>query len=202
MGQTAEDLREQLASQRGDLSRDLEAIGDRVSPGRMVERRQAAVRMRFGEMRDRVMGAADTTQYGVRDTMSSGVSTAREGVSGVAEGTMHATEGNPLAMGLVAFGAGLVMATLFPASRAEQQLASKAQPSLEHAAEQAGPKVREIADEIKEEIAPAAKGAVTEVTESAKEAAQHVKDEASQAASETKEAAKTEAKNVSSQSKT
>jgi uncharacterized protein YoxC len=202
MGQTAEDLRTQLASQRGEVSRDLEAIGDRVSPGRMVERRQAAVRMRFADMRDRVFGAADTTQHGVRDTMSSGMTSAREGVSGAAEGTMHATEGNPLAVGLVAFGAGLVMATLFPASRTEQQLASRAQPTLEHAAEQAAPKVREMVEDVKEEVAPAAKSAVTEVTESAKEAAQRVKGEAAQAASETGKEAKSEAKGVSSRPST
>ena len=202
MGQTAEDLRTQLAEQRGDISRDLEAIGDRVSPGRMVERRQAAVRMRFGEMRERVMGAADTTQHGMRDTVSSGVSTARDGVSGAAEGTIHATEGNPLAMGLVAFGAGLVMATLFPATRAEQRAAAKAQPTLENAAEQAGPKVRELAGEMKDEVAPAAEEAVSEVKESAKQAAQNLKDEAKDAASQTGDEAKREAKNVSSRSTT
>ena len=55
MGQTAEDLRTQLAEQRGDISRDLEAIGDRVSPGRMMERRQAAdhcLRLPRGEAAD------------------------------------------------------------------------------------------------------------------------------------------------------
>jgi gas vesicle protein len=202
MGQTAEDLRAQLAEQRQDIGYDLEAIGDRVSPGRMVERRQAAARMRFGEIRDRVMGAADSGKHGVHDTMSSGVSTARDSVSGVTQGAAHATEGNPLAMGLVAFGAGLVAATLFPATRAEQRVAAKAQPTLEHAAEEVAPKAREVAGQLKEEVAPVAKEAVSDVTDSAKEAAQHVKEDAQSAARDTGDEAKREAKGVSKRSTT
>ena len=56
MGQTAEELRGQLVYQRAEVSRDLDAIGDRVSPHRMVERRQAAVRQRFTDIKERVMG--------------------------------------------------------------------------------------------------------------------------------------------------
>ena len=44
MGQTTEELRStRIAEQRDDLGRDLEAIGDRVSPGRMAQRHKAAV---------------------------------------------------------------------------------------------------------------------------------------------------------------
>lgn len=200
MGQTAEDLRAQLAEQRDDVSRDLEVIGDRVSPGRMVERRQAAMRMRFGDIRDRVMGAADTSRHSVHDTMSSGVSTARDSVTGVADRTTHATEGNPMAMGLVAFGAGLVMATLFPATRTEQRAAAKAQPTLENAAGEIGPEARGVIGDMKEEIAPMAKEAVSEVAETAKEAAGHVKEDAAGAARQTSEEAKYQAKGVSSSS--
>ena len=40
MGQTAEQLKEQIAGTRDDLSETLDAIGDRVSPGRVIERRK------------------------------------------------------------------------------------------------------------------------------------------------------------------
>ena len=70
MGTTPDELRYELEQQRESLSRDLVAIGDRVSPGRMVERRKMAVRDSFGRARDAVMGARDTaagtTQQGWR----------------------------------------------------------------------------------------------------------------------------------------
>ena len=58
MGQTTEELRTQIAEQRDDLGRELEAIGDRVSPGRMAQRRKAAVGERFTSVKERVMGTA------------------------------------------------------------------------------------------------------------------------------------------------
>ena len=45
MGQgTEEQLTGQIADTRQDLSRDVDALYDKVSPGRMVERRKEAVR--------------------------------------------------------------------------------------------------------------------------------------------------------------
>ena len=61
MGQTASELRNQLSEQRDHLSRDLDAIGDRVSPHRIVERRKAAVRDRVTGVRVRLMGMAEDT---------------------------------------------------------------------------------------------------------------------------------------------
>ncbi|HEX7095772.1 MAG TPA: DUF3618 domain-containing protein [Acidimicrobiales bacterium] len=182
MGQTAEELRDQLATQREDLGRDLEAIGDRVSPGRMVERRQAAMRRRFTDMRNALMGAADTATHVTTDSASSGASRVSDALTDAARGARTTAQGNPLAMGLVAFGAGLVAATLFPASSTERRLAGQAQPTLEHAAEQVGPKAKEMVGEMRDELQPAAKGAVSEVGETAKQAADTVKEDAAQAA--------------------
>ena len=102
MGQEPEELRAELAAKRDDLTYDLEAIGDRVSPGRVIERRQAAVRMRFGDMRERMMGSKD---YAV-EHMQHGAHGATSAVSGTAERIGEAakqrTEGAPLAVGSTA----------------------------------------------------------------------------------------------------
>jgi hypothetical protein len=164
MGQTAEELRGQLVMQRAEVSRDLDAIGDRVSPHRMVERRQAAVRQRFADVKERVMGSAESSVGAVHDAGAS------------------AAAGNPLAMGLMAFGAGLVAATLFPATRTERDLAERAQPALEKAASEAGPAARHVVEELK----PAADDAVAELRETAMHAVSSVKEQAADAASETK----------------
>ena len=182
MGQTAEELRGQLVMQRAEVSRDLDAIGDRVSPHRMVERRQAAVRQRFADVKERVMGSAESSVDVVHDAGASAAATLTDSASSVAQGTRRAAEGNPLAMGLMAFGAGLVAATLFPATRTERDLAERAQPALEKAAAEAGPAARHVVEELK----PAADDAVAELRETAMHAVSSVKEQAAEAASETK----------------
>src|SRR5689334_22184261 len=134
MGQTAEELRGRLANQRAEIGRDLDAIGDRVSPHRMVERKQAAVRQRFSDVKDRVMGSAETSVDALRDAGASAAASLSDSASSVVHGTRDAAEGNPLAVGLIAFGAGLVAAAVFPATRTERDIAERAQPMLEKAA--------------------------------------------------------------------
>ena len=185
MGQTAEELRGQLVSQRAEISRDLDAIGDRVSPHRIVERRQAAVRRRVTDIKERVMGSAESTVDTVRDAGASAATTLTDSASSVVHGTRNAAEGNPLAVGLIAFGAGLVAATVFPTTRTERDIAEHAQPVLEKAASEAAPAARHVVDELK----PAAQEAVADLRESAVEAASSVKDHAVEAASETKQEA-------------
>ena len=65
MGTRADELKSDLERQREALGEDLEAVGDRVSPGRVVERRRAALRQGFGRLRDRVMGTADSARGGM-----------------------------------------------------------------------------------------------------------------------------------------
>jgi hypothetical protein len=91
-------------------------------------------------------------------------------------------QGNPLAAGLIAFGAGWLVSSLLPASRAEANLAGQAvdaakdhgQPLIDHA-KSVG---QEVGDDLKEKATQAA----TEVKDSAVESAQHVKDEGQSAA--------------------
>ena len=141
MGKTAEDLRRDLEEQRDSLGRDLVAIGDRVSPGRMVERRRLAVRQSFGRARDAVMGAkdtaADTTQHAASSAQSavgSAASAVGDAVTSAPQAIQSQTQGNPLAAGLVAFGVGALAGSLLPTTRREEQAVAQVQPALESAA--------------------------------------------------------------------
>ena len=145
MGKTAEDLRRDLEEQRDSLGRDLVAIGDRVSPGRMVERRRLAVRQSFGRARDAVMGAkdtaSDTTQHAASSAQSavgSAASAVGDAVTSAPAGHPVTDAGEPLAAGLVAFGVGALAGSLLPTTRREEQAVAQVQPALESAAERAG----------------------------------------------------------------
>ena len=128
MGQSPEALRDEIAGTRQDMSDTLEAIGDHVSPGRIIERRKNRVANSVQQLRERVMGSASDTASSISDATGSVADSARQAPQAVAE----RTQGSPLVMGAVAFGLGFVAAAVFPASRPEKeatgQLMAKAEP--------------------------------------------------------------------------
>jgi uncharacterized protein YjbJ (UPF0337 family) len=206
MGQTADELRQQVEAQRGELGRDLEVLGDRVSPGRMVERRKASVRQRVTSMKEAVMGAADTVTpsgdgsgggsggAGLTDRASDAASSVADQVGSAPQAVRSGTTGNPLGAGVVAFGAGVLLGSLLPASNREQQAAQQAAPTLQRVAGQAGEVAREAADDLK----PAAQDAAEDLKQSAQQSADAVKGQAQDAAQDVQSSAKGAAQDVQS----
>lgn len=170
-------IRANIEQTRRELGGDVDALADKVSPAKMVERQTSKVKGALGSVRDRVMGAAGD--------MGSSLSDAAGGVGEAKERVVRKAEGNPLAVGLIAFGAGLLIASLIPASAKEKELA-------ENVKEQAQPLVDEVADVAKDVGAhlkePAAEAAHA-VKESAAESAEVVKDQTATAATEVKDQA-------------
>ncbi len=197
---TTDQLRRQLDEQRSEIGDDLVAIGDRVSPKRVAERRTAAVKQKVGGVREAVMGAKDTVAdkaSGVGDQVSGAGGAVADKASAAADQLRQApelarnqTQGNPIAAGVIAFGAGMLAATLLPSTRKEQQLvAERVQPQLDEAASHVG----ELAQETVEAVRPAAEQAATELKDEAQERVAAVKDEASTAAGEVADDAKQQA---------
>ncbi len=184
MGQSADELRREIEGTRGDLGETLDAIGDRVSPGRMLERRKNRFVNGVQSVRDRVMGTAESTSSAVADSASGAV----EGLKQAPDAVRQRTEGSPIGAGAIAFGLGFLAAAAFPASRMEReaadQLMDKAQP-LKDELVNAG---KEVAENLKEpalsavqdvkatatagsqEVAATAKDATTTTTDTAREA--------------------------------
>ena len=185
MGQTAEELREQLDSQRNELGHDLDAIGDRVSPGRIVERRKAAVRDSIGRARNAVMGSADTAASSTTHLVKDAASAVGDAASAAPRAVTSGTQGNPFAAGMIAFGAGALLGSLLPKTEPEQRAAREVQPTLEAAASEAGEQAHQIADTMKEHASDAAQ----RVQEKAHAATDDVKTDATSAVEETKTAA-------------
>jgi hypothetical protein len=185
----------QAEAQRADLSRDLEAIGDRISPGRMVERRKAAVQQGFGRARDAVMGRADSVRSSAGDTLSGVGDTASsvgQRIGDVPGAVRQQTEGNPIAAGVIAFGAGMLLATLIPATRREEEVARRIEPQLAGVAGEVRSGVQQAAEQLK----PAAQQAMEEVKSSARDAVDTVKGEASSGADTVRQEAGTAAGTV------
>jgi len=83
------------------------------------------------------------------------------------------TRGNPLAAGLIAFGAGMLISSLFPATQKEQHAVA----GLQEKAEPLKEKVAEAAKDVGAQLKEPARDAVESVKSTAAVGAQNVKDE-------------------------
>ncbi|HEX6684797.1 MAG TPA: DUF3618 domain-containing protein [Candidatus Limnocylindrales bacterium] len=186
MGQSPEErqLTEDIAATREDLSRNLDALTDRVSPSRIVERRKDAVRGRFQRMRDNVMGAGSSGSVsGTADSVS-------ETAQGAVDTVTQRAQGNPLAAGLVAFGMGALVGSLLPASEKEAQAAQRV---VDFAKEQGQPVLEEaksVGQEVGQHLKEQASQAADQVKQSAQSSAQSVSEEGRSAAESVKEDAR------------
>lgn len=218
MGASPDQLRENADITRGNLSRDMNALANRVSPSAIAARRRAAMRGRVSNMRDAVMG---TTQHAIGSARQMGqsvadsMSTTSGNVAGAIGNTAsetpdfvtRKTQGSPLAAGVVAFGVGMVVSALLPSSEAEQQAATRlkesAEPALGQARAQAQGAVQEVAGNLKgaaqgavEQVKSAAADAGARTTDAAKSAAAEVGAHAKDAASTTADEARSHAQDA------
>lgn len=208
MGQDPEELRREIEQTRAELTTDVDALTEKVTPSRVVERRVEKTKAGVIGLKEKVMGTthekassvgdglaaarntvADRSPGGSDSASGGGVSdklhaatgklhSAKDGTSGAAATLREKSEGNPLAAGIVAFGIGWLISSLLPASEKETQAAGKL---VETAKEHAG--------EVKEQLTDAAKSLVDELQPAAEEAVASVKATATDAASQVKETA-------------
>ena len=199
MGKSTQELRRDIENTREDLGETLDAIGDRVSPGRIVKRRTQRVRDAFSSARQSIMGSAESAQGGAQQMVhqaGDAASTVADKARQAPDQVIRQTQGNPLAAGLVAFGVGMVVASVIPPSKPEQQAAGAIQDKLEPLKERAVDVAREVKDEVQgaaqtaaSELKTTATEAASEVSDQAQSSAEQVKDEVKSAASETKDRA-------------
>lgn len=177
MGQSTEELTHEIAETRAALTTDVDALQDKVSPAAIIERRKAAARSRLGTIRSRVMGSVHDVRNSAAGGTSSAVGSTQDAVGGAVDTVEEKYAGSPLAAGLVAFGAGMVIASLLPASDKEARLAAQA---LDTAQEKGQPLV-EQAKSVGQDVAYGVSGsvgeAVQEVKSAATDGADHVKSE-------------------------
>ena len=179
-------IRRSIDATRADLSRDVDALTEKVSPGRVVSRNVDKAKGRLSTVKERVMGADDdpydegalgsasdkasSVAGSIGDTATSAPSVARQ-----------KTQGNPFAAGLIAFGVGWLASSLLPSSEKEQQAASAVKDKASEHSDTLTAPLKEAAAGAKDNLAGPAQEAVRSVKGTATDAATHVKDEAASA---------------------
>ena len=211
-----EQIRREIERTQAALSQDVDALTDKVTPGKIVERRVdrardaatklkekvmgsdphgsggyggGGVRSAASQTADRVSGTASSAASSVQDAAASAAGTVQDAASTAADAVQQApqairrqTRGNPLAAGLIAFGAGWLVSSLLPASRREQELADQAkqvaqekvQPVLQQVAGEVGDNLREPAQQAAESVKATAQDAKETVADEGRSAAQDV----------------------------
>jgi hypothetical protein len=201
MGSRPEELRSEIEQTREELAYDVDRLADHTVPSRVVGRKVAGVKERARSVADRVMGARDSVRDSVRDTASSAGDRARDNATRAGEkvqetahsvaGTVRETpdavarqtRGNPLAAGVIAFGVGLLAASLLPETQAEKRAGAAVADRSEGLVD----KARETARDMASDLGDTAKDAAGSVKDTAREAAGHTAEQAKESGRSTVE---------------
>jgi gas vesicle protein len=175
MGKEPEVIEKDIASTRDDLSRDFDALADKVSPSRVMGRQVDSVKGRLSGVKDKVMGSAQDAGGSIGSA------------PGNAAGSIsNAAQGNPLAAGLVAFGLGWLASSLVPASEKEAQLAGQAVDAAKEHGQPLIDEAKSMGQDMGAELKDKATEAAADLKGSAQESAQHVKEEGQSSAESVK----------------
>lgn len=188
MGESTEELSRNIAQTRAQLAADVDELGDKVSPSQAVHRQTRAVRHRFSRLKDQVMGSTQDAGQSIGHSAQSAGASVGQGASGAIEGIERRTEGNPLAAGLIAFGAGMLLSAAFPSSQAEQQIAQRGIDAAREHGQPVMDEVKSVATEMGQELKQSAAEGVEEVKSTAQASAETVKQQGQSSAENVKEA--------------
>ena len=192
MGKSASEVRSEIEDTRSEMSETIDAIADRTSPGRIIQRRRQRMSDGWRSVRERVMGRAQDTYGSAGGPAQDLTGSARDAAGSVVEGARQApdkvlehTQGNPIAAGLIAFGGGLLVASLIPPTDTEQrvagQVAEKAQPlrdELQRAGQEVADDLRSTAQEGAQQVKERAADAATTLQEDLRGSTDSVREEA------------------------
>lgn len=210
MAEEPDRIRQEIEATRAELTRDVDRLTDKTSPKQMARRRWTAVKEKVmgaprsagpgmhtaaGKMRDTTDKVKDTTGT-VTETVTDKATQAKDWAGETAQQaaekvrqapTMLAeqTQGNPLAAGLIAFGAGLLAASLIPESELEHRAGQRIKDRAGDIVEPVREPLAESARQIKDDLGPATRDAVEEVKQTARDAASTTRDEVRDSATQT-----------------
>ncbi len=157
------EVRSEIDDSRERLGQTVDAIGDKVLPGRIIERQKESAASGLRNLRERLMGSAEAAGDEISGVANNAVGQVKHAPDALA----HRTEGSPLIVGAVAFGIGLLAAAMFKPTEPERQAVEKlaeAAPDLRSKVEEAG---QELTSSVKEHASEAAEEVQSSVSESA-----------------------------------
>jgi hypothetical protein len=178
MAQTAEELVADIANAREDMSATLDAIGGR--PTQMVDSGKRRLVKWAQSARLGIMGAPEVGGPAGQGPDGPGAGAGKEPAAAASQ-----PQGNPLAAGMIVFGVGLLVGSLLPATKVEQQglsaVSDLAEPAIQQATqaaselghglqrstEQAAGQLGTVLSDAGQEIVDLTKSATAQIAEAA-----------------------------------
>jgi ElaB/YqjD/DUF883 family membrane-anchored ribosome-binding protein/uncharacterized protein YukE len=210
MSDNPDAIRSDIEATRARLGTNVDAVADKVTPSNIVHRQTDKVKDAVTGVKERIMGAADSatssvqdrvhsgaghttdalhstgdTLHGAKDNVSAKLSDAGTAISHAPDQVKTKTQGNPLAAGLIAFGAGMLVSSLIPPSQKEREAAQQ----LKTAAEPLATQVTDAAKDMVQDLKEPAQEAMENVKTTATEGVQNVKAEGQGAVTDVKDRA-------------
>jgi gas vesicle protein len=187
MSDNPEEIRRDIERTRRELSNDVDALTEKVSPTKVMERRVERARGAVSNVKEKVMGSSSESGgalSGAPDKISGAASTVADTASSAPQMARRQAQGNPLAAGVIAFGAGWLLSSLLPASEKEKQAAAAVKDKAsEHSDKLTGP-LSEAAQQAKENLREPAQQAAESVKSTATDSVSTVKDQTQSAAAD------------------
>jgi hypothetical protein len=185
MGTSPDQIAAEISDTRAELAADVDRLADHARPSSVVRRRVDRVRGAVSGARDKVMGSAATDAAGqAAEATKQTAGQVAEAVKSAPDQAIRHTQGNPIAAGLIAFGAGLLTASLLPRSQAEQRAGLQIRQQGAELVEPVKEAVTESGQHITEDLKTRAQQAAGEVKDTAKQAAQEIGQQARESGSE------------------
>ncbi|MEV7330789.1 DUF3618 domain-containing protein [Micromonospora sp. NPDC093244] len=193
-------IRREIETTRNELSSDVDALTDKVNPRRIAGDRVGQARGAFTRAKEKVMGSSshmghETSQRmshmagSVRDeTRSLGhqsreaVGSMRDEARSLGHQSLEQAQGNPLAAGLVAFGVGLLAASLIPPSGRERQLAGRARTMVSEHSDELRQQASQVGHQVQDNLREPAQQAAQSVRSTAQQGVSAVRDQGRSAA--------------------
>ncbi len=174
-------IRAQIEATRAGLSSDVNELGEKVSPAQIAKRQRDKVMGSVMGVKDHIMGSAGDAKSATGDAVSS----VQDAVSGAPGKVAQQTKGSPMAAGLIAFGAGMLLSALIPASQKEAQAAAALKEQAQPLVEQLTSTAKEVTGNLQEP----AQDALESVKSTATDAVDTGKDQGTSAAGDVKDQA-------------
>ncbi|HEV7875915.1 MAG TPA: DUF3618 domain-containing protein [Nocardioides sp.] len=177
-----EELRTEIEQTRANLSQNVNALGEAVTPGAIARRQVDKVKGAGVGVKEKIMGSADDARSSMSGSVGGSASSLGDSAGNMQQAAVRKAQGNPLAAGLIALGAGWLVGSLLPASDKERQAAAtvkeKAQPVVSEA--------QSVAKDAAQNLQQPAQDAVESVKTTAQDAAETVKAEGQTAGQDVK----------------
>jgi len=190
MAEEPDQIRDDIELTRTQLAHDVDRLADKTSPTRVAQRRWTGAKTRMRGMSDRVMGTARDSGSSVKDKTSDVAGTVKDRAGDVADTAKNKagdvadhvreapaalsrqTQGNPIAAGVIAFGAGMLVASLLPATDLEKRAGQQLREHAGDLTDQVREPLQASAQHLRDDLGDHARDAVASVKDTAKDAAQ------------------------------